>query len=127
MHLVKYKNYSHWVSVKGVLRQFWSRLVLLSLFCRFIWVGMDQYVINELVMRLDESLEITSMEQGVKFVGAVLSKKPLDKWGVKNILSNLWREFGEAKINWVKGNTFIIIVKNEDSANQIIDFMPGRL
>lgn len=50
-----------------------------------------------MVVRLDEFLEITSMEQGVKLVAVVLLEKPFNKWGARNILRNSWREFGEVK------------------------------
>lgn len=43
---------------------------------------------------------------------------------VKNILTSAWKEFGEVRVNWVKDITFIIIVKDEDVANQIVDLVP---
>ncbi|CAN6572182.1 unnamed protein product [Malus baccata var. baccata] len=106
MAKIEYKNYSHQVGVKEVLRRYWNTLILCSFFCCGIWEGRDQSEVDELVVHLDESLEISSMEQGVKLVGAVLSKKPLNKWGVKNKLGSRY--------------VFIIVVNVEDSANQII-------
>ncbi|CAN6708768.1 unnamed protein product [Malus baccata var. baccata] len=97
MAKIEYKNYSHQVGVKEVLRRYWNTLILCSFFCCGIWEGRDQSEVDELVVHLDESLEISSMEQGVKLVGAVLSKKPLNKWGVKNKLgsSPLWKSLQE--------------------------------
>lgn len=67
------------------------------------------------------SLEILSMENGVKLIGVVLADQQLNKWGVKNILRNSMREYGEAQKNWVKENTYVIIVRDEEMAVRILD------
>lgn len=41
---------------------------------------MAQPEVEDLVVHLEESLELSSMEQGVKLVGAVLVNKSLNKW-----------------------------------------------
>lgn len=85
---------------------------------------MAQTEVEELVVHLEGSLDISSMEQGVKLVGAVLVEHPLNKWGVRNILHSSWREYGELQINWVKDNTYIIIVRDEEMASRILEQVP---
>ncbi|KAM2019755.1 hypothetical protein ACFX1T_022514 [Malus domestica] len=75
---------------------------------------------EDLVVHLEESLELTPMEQGVKLVGVVLNAKQLNKWGVRNILRATWKEVGEMQVKWVKDNLYIIIVPDENSARQIL-------
>lgn len=48
--------------------------------------------IEELVVQLEENLGFTTMEQGIKLVGAVINDKPLNKWGVKYPEINLERD-----------------------------------
>ncbi|KAM1084188.1 hypothetical protein PS2_022246 [Malus domestica] len=79
---------------------------------------------EDLVVHLEESLELTPMEQGVKLVGAVLNAKQLNKWGVRNILWATWKEVGEMQVKWVKDNLYIIIVPDENSARQILSQVP---
>lgn len=67
------------------------------------------------------------MEHGVKLVGPVLHDKPVNKWGVRNILRAAWKEMGEVQIKWVKDNIFIIIVPNESSARKILFQVPWVL
>lgn len=50
---------------------------------------MAQNDMEELVVRLEESLKLSNMEQRVKLVGSALTNKTLNKWGVKNILKNV--------------------------------------
>lgn len=88
------------------------------------WVNMAQSEVEDLVVHLEGSLEISSMEHGVKLIGAVLANQQLNKWGVKNILRNSWREYGEAQINWVKENTYVIIVRDEEMVERILDQAP---
>lgn len=42
---------------------------------------MDQSGVDELVVRLEDSLEISSMEHGVKLMGTALNDQPLNKLG----------------------------------------------
>ncbi|KAM2931996.1 hypothetical protein FF1_040127 [Malus domestica] len=79
---------------------------------------------EDLVVHLEESLEITPMENGVKLVGMVLNEKPLNKWGVRNILRAAWKDIGEMQVKWVKDNLYIIIVPDENSARQILSQVP---
>lgn len=44
------------------------------------WVSMASSDVEDLVVRLDDSLEITSMDQEIKLVGEVLTEKTLNKW-----------------------------------------------
>lgn len=60
------------------------------------WATMAQTEVEYLVVHLEGSLEISSMENGVKLIGDVLADQQLNKWGVKNILRSSWREYGEA-------------------------------
>ncbi|KAM1873563.1 hypothetical protein ACFX13_007381 [Malus domestica] len=55
---------------------------------------MEQMEVDDLVIRLEDSLEISSMEHGVKLVGAILFDQPLNKWGVRNIQTPLGRRQG---------------------------------
>lgn len=82
--------------------------------------GRETMAVEELVVHLEESLELTTTEQGVKLVGAVLNDKLVNKWGVRNILRAAWKEMGEVQIKWVKDNLFIIIVSDESSARKIL-------
>ncbi|XP_048420938.1 uncharacterized protein LOC125473601 [Pyrus x bretschneideri] len=80
--------------------------------------------VDELVVQLNQTLELSTMEQGVKLVGKVLTPKPLNKWGVRNILRAAWKELGEVEIKWVRENVFIISVKDEHVASKILEQVP---
>lgn len=67
--------------------------------CLFL---MAQTEVEDLVVHLEESLELSNMEQGVKLIGAVLVDKTLNRWIVRNVLRSTWKEFGEIPITWVK-------------------------
>ncbi|RXI08917.1 hypothetical protein DVH24_023061 [Malus domestica] len=77
--------------------------------------------VEELVVHLEKSMDLSNMEQGIKLVGTALANKTLNKWGVRNILRYSWNEMGEVEIKWVKDNTFIITVNDESTAAKIID------
>lgn len=55
---------------------------------------MSQTEVDDLVVHLEESMEMSSMEQGVKLVGTTLSNKPLNKWGGEEraeiIMGRVW-------------------------------------
>ena len=57
-------------------------------------------------------------------MGYVLINKTLNKWGTRNILRSSWKEMGMIDINWVKDNTFIIIVQDESTTLKILDQVP---
>ncbi|KAM2964485.1 hypothetical protein FF2_022265 [Malus domestica] len=78
--------------------------------------GMD-----ELVVHLEQSMDLSAMENGVKLVGMALTNKPLNIWGIRNILSSAWKGFGEVNIKWVNDNMFIITVQDESMASKIIN------
>ncbi|KAB2632299.1 hypothetical protein D8674_028546 [Pyrus ussuriensis x Pyrus communis] len=80
--------------------------------------------VDELVVQLNQTLELSTMEQGVKLVGKVFTQKPVNKWGVRNILRAAWKELGEVEIKWVRENVFIISVKDENVASKIIEQVP---
>ncbi|XP_048422913.1 uncharacterized protein LOC103963932 [Pyrus x bretschneideri] len=80
--------------------------------------------VDDLVVQLNQTLELSNMEQGVKLVGKVFTQKPVNKWGVRNILRAAWKELGEVEIKWVRENVFIISVKDEDVASKIIEQVP---
>ncbi|KAM0987219.1 hypothetical protein ACFX2A_011537 [Malus domestica] len=79
---------------------------------------------EDLVVHLEESLELTPMENSVKLVGVVLYEKQLNKWGLRNILRAAWKDIGEMQVKWVKDNLYIIIVPDETSARQILSQVP---
>ncbi|KAM1715701.1 hypothetical protein ACFX1X_023728 [Malus domestica] len=85
---------------------------------------MAQQNVDELVVHLEQSMDLSAMEQGVKLVGKALVNRNLNKWGVKNILRSAWKEYGEVEIKWVKDNTFIIKVQDDSVATKIIDQVP---
>ncbi|KAB2606847.1 hypothetical protein D8674_006564 [Pyrus ussuriensis x Pyrus communis] len=80
--------------------------------------------VEELVVQLNQTLELSSMEQGIKLVGKVLTQKPVNKWGVRNILRAAWQELGEVEIKWVRENIFVISAKDENVASKIIEQVP---
>ncbi|KAM0967197.1 hypothetical protein FF1_022884 [Malus domestica] len=88
---------------------------------------MVQTEIEELSVQLEGAMELDNIEQGVKLMGEALVNHSLNKWGVRNILRNAWKEFGEIQINWVKKNTFIIIARDEDMASKILDQVPWAI
>ncbi|KAM1724749.1 hypothetical protein EV2_023584 [Malus domestica] len=88
---------------------------------------MVQTEIEELSVQLEGAMELDNIEQGVKLMGEALVNHSLNKWGVRNILRNAWKEFGEIQINWVKKNTFIIIARDEDMASKILDQVPWAM
>ncbi|KAM3003562.1 hypothetical protein FF2_033908 [Malus domestica] len=80
--------------------------------------------VEDLVVHLKKSLDISNMEQGIKLVGTALVNKTLNKWGVRNILRSSWQRWGEIEIKWVKENTFVIKVNDESTTAKIIDQVP---
>ncbi|KAM1042945.1 hypothetical protein ACFX10_034148 [Malus domestica] len=71
---------------------------------------MENSGVEELVVHLDRSLDLSTMEIGVKLVGMALTQKPLNRWGIRNILNSVWKDLGEVGIKWVRENVFIISV-----------------
>ncbi|CAL9006127.1 unnamed protein product, partial [Prunus brigantina] len=55
---------------------------------------------DDLVVQLEGSLGLSSLEQGPKLVGAVIAEKMPNRGAVKNILRSAWKDFGEARITW---------------------------
>ncbi|KAM0995876.1 hypothetical protein ACFX2C_005950 [Malus domestica] len=88
---------------------------------------MAQQGVEELMVHLEKAMNLLAMEQGVKLVGSVLANKPLNRWGVRNILRATWKSYGEIKIKWVKDNIFIITVPDESVAVKILDQVPWRV
>ncbi|KAM1406714.1 hypothetical protein ACFXTH_001361 [Malus domestica] len=80
--------------------------------------------VDELAIHLEQSMDISAMEHGVKLVGSALTSKALNKWGVRNILKAAWKEYGEIEIKWVKENTFIITVPDESVAAKLLNQVP---
>ncbi|XP_050121457.1 uncharacterized protein LOC126599164 [Malus sylvestris] len=80
--------------------------------------------VDDLVVHLEKSMDLSTMEQGIKLVGTALVNKTLNKWGVRNILKSAWQRWGDIKIKWVKDHTFVIKVNDEITAAKIIDQVP---
>ncbi|XP_070672073.1 uncharacterized protein [Malus domestica] len=80
--------------------------------------------VDELVVHLEKSLELSIMEHGVKLVGAALVNRNLNKWGVRNILRSSWKELGEVDVKWVQENTSIITVRDESTTAKILNQVP---
>lgn len=83
----------------------------------------DQSV-EDLAVQLEGTIELTSMENGIKLVTGVLVVGPFNKWGVINIIRNAWKDMGEIQINWVQDNTYIIIVRDEEITSRILNQVP---
>lgn len=64
------------------------------------------------------------MEGRIKLVGAALTTKVLNKWGVRNILMSAWKDMGDVEVKWVHDNTFIISVQDESMALRILNQVP---
>lgn len=76
------------------------------------------------MVHLERSMELATMENGVKLIGKALVNKNLNKWGVRNILRTAWKQIGNIEIKWVRENTFIITVQNESTATKILNQVP---
>ncbi|KAM1552305.1 hypothetical protein ACFXTH_044455 [Malus domestica] len=85
---------------------------------------MENPGVEELVIHLDRSLDLSKMEIGVKLVGKALTQKSLNKWGIRNILKTAWKDLGEMEIKWVRENLFIISVPDQSMAQKILAQMP---
>ncbi|KAM1087781.1 hypothetical protein ACFX2H_013246 [Malus domestica] len=82
---------------------------------------MAQHGVEELVVQLDKAMDLSAVVPGIRLVGSVLADKPLNRWGVRNILRAAWKSYGKIEIKWVSDNTFIITVPDENVAGQILD------
>ncbi|KAM0988228.1 hypothetical protein ACFX2A_012416 [Malus domestica] len=76
--------------------------------------------VEELVVHLEHSMDLSSMEHGVKLVGEALVDRKLNKWGIRNILRSAWKDFGEVDIKWVRDNLFVITFQDETMATRIL-------
>lgn len=61
------------------------------------WSNMDNAKTEELVIKVEESLDFSSLESGPKLIGAIIANKVLNKGAINNILMKDWESFGEAK------------------------------
>lgn len=57
-------------------------------------------------------------------MGAALTNKMLNKWGVRNILLSPWKDLGEVEVKWVRENTFLITVQDESTLCRILNQVP---
>ncbi|XP_070666465.1 uncharacterized protein [Malus domestica] len=80
--------------------------------------------VEELVVNLERTMDLTTMENGVKLVGMALVNRNLNRWGVRNILRSAWKELGEVDIKWVKDNMFLINAQDESTASKILQQVP---
>lgn len=64
------------------------------------------------------------MEQSIKLVGAALVNRPLNRWGVRNILHSAWKDLGQVDIKSVCDNLYIISVSDESVAKKILSQVP---
>ncbi|XP_070672550.1 uncharacterized protein At4g02000-like [Malus domestica] len=85
---------------------------------------MERSDVENLVVHLEHSLDLSTMESGVKLVGAALTRKSLNKWGVRNILCSAWKDLGVLEIKWVHDNTYIITAQDEITALKILNQVP---
>lgn len=85
---------------------------------------MAQQEVEELVVHLENTMDLSRMELEIKLVGAVLVNRQLNRWGMRNILCSAWKEFREIKVKWVHDNLYIITVPNEAVADKILGQVP---
>lgn len=85
---------------------------------------MENQGVDELVVQLDHSMNLSAMEHGVKMVGMALAHKTLNRWGIRNILSTAWKDLGKMGIKWVLEKLFIISVQDQSMANKILEHVP---
>ena len=81
-------------------------------------------MVDNLVVQLEQSMDLSNLEGEVKLVGAALTNKMLNKWGVHNILRSAWRDLGEVEVKWVRENTFLITVQDESPTGRILNQVP---
>lgn len=79
---------------------------------------------DDLVIRLEESLEILNLESGPKLAGAIIAGKISNRGAIKTILQNVWAMFGETKSSYINDNLFTVMVQDEGMAEQIINEGP---
>ncbi|KAM1207630.1 hypothetical protein COP2_008439 [Malus domestica] len=85
---------------------------------------MAQQAVEDLAVQLELNMELSSMAQGVKLVGAALVNRPLNRWGVRNILRASWKDLGEIEVKWVRDNLYIISVPDDSVATRIVSQVP---
>ncbi|KAM2077180.1 hypothetical protein ACFX1R_024990 [Malus domestica] len=85
---------------------------------------MENQGVDELVVHLDRSMDLSAMEHGVKTVGMALAHRTLNRWAIRNILSTAWKDLGVVGIKWVQENLFIISVQDQSMANKILEQVP---
>lgn len=62
------------------------RRVKAYLWLKGIFQGMAQGEVDDLVVHLEESIELMHMESGIRLIEAILAKKTLNMWGIRNVL-----------------------------------------
>ncbi|BFG26669.1 hypothetical protein CerSpe_129430 [Prunus speciosa] len=85
---------------------------------------MERSTTDELILHLEESLDLTSINTGVQLVGCIIASKIPNIGAIKNILRKAWSPFGEVKISHVKDNIFSIVAPDDATAAQIVDSSP---
>ncbi|KAM1122858.1 hypothetical protein FF1_004321 [Malus domestica] len=86
--------------------------------------GMEQQAVEELAVQLELNMELSSQAQGVKLIGAALVNRPLNRWGVRNILRASWKDWGAIDVKWVRDNLYVISVPDESVATRILSQAP---
>lgn len=76
--------------------------------------------VEDLVVHLEQMMDLSTTEQGIKLVGAVLVNRNLNKWGVRNIRRSSWKDLGEIDVKLVRDNTYIITVPDQSVAEKIL-------
>ncbi|KAM1514167.1 hypothetical protein ACFX1Z_025521 [Malus domestica] len=72
--LLGFKCFSHLVKVKWRLKQGSSVGCILQISSNYDIPAMAQVEVEDLVIQLEESLELSNMEEGVKLIGEALTK-----------------------------------------------------
>lgn len=85
---------------------------------------MAQQDVKDLVVHLEKTMELLTMEQWIKLVGAMLVNGNLNIWGVRNILQTSWKDTGEIEVKWVREKTYIISVLDESVVEKILIQVP---
>ncbi|KAM2539748.1 hypothetical protein TB2_025010 [Malus domestica] len=85
---------------------------------------MEQQAVEDLAVQLKLNMDLSSLAQGVKLVGAALVNRPLNRWGVRNILRASWKDWRAIEVKWVRDNLYIISVPDESVATRILSQAP---
>lgn len=89
-----------------------------------IFTPMEREEVDELVLHLEDSLDLTNISTGIQLIGCIIASKVPNIGSIKNILRKGWSNFGEVKISHVNENIFSIVAENEAFVGKIVEASP---